>query len=73
MSLYILDREVEIIGRVLTEPLRRDSFAYDKPKKFPPFRIYWKDTGQLVNNCEYKTQKDAKFWIKERNEFLIKK
>lgn len=40
-KLTIQGREVIIEGRVLNEPLKRDSFAYDKPKKFPPYRIYW--------------------------------
>lgn len=68
-KLMIQGREVVIRGRILTEPLRRDSFAYDKPKKFPPYTIHWADTGERVNLGQWKTQKDAKYWIAERNEF----
>lgn len=71
-KLTIQGREVIIEGRVLNEPLRRDSFAYDKPKKFPPYRIYWADTKERVGLGEWKTQKEAKYWIAERNWFESK-
>lgn len=61
-------REVYIRGRVMTEPLRWDSYAYDRPRDLPPYRIYYADTGERVPLGEWRTKREAIFWINEYNE-----
>ena len=67
-KLTLNGRDVYIRGRVMAEPLRWDSYAYDRPRDLPPYTVYYTDTGERATPGEWRTKRDARYWINEHNE-----